>query len=185
MEISLFYRDYLIQKINNGRGIFYENAVYDYLESLGFYNYDFYEGVKLLRSLNDNIYCGTGINEAAQYYVYNNINGFIWFRSYYDAMIFLGIENAADNIFNLYHQHWYNEWLCLLPEDLPHLREYLEHRNGVFCETKGFGFESVDSAARWLVDSGCASNINNAKKQLEKHLDGQTSLCYKMKFVRY
>ena len=56
MEIDLFYRDYLIQKIDGGRGIFYKEAVYCYLESLDFYHYDYYEGIKLLRSLDKNVY---------------------------------------------------------------------------------------------------------------------------------
>lgn len=185
MEIDLFYRDYLIQKIESGRGLFYEEEIQCYLESLDFYHYDYYEGIKLLRSLDKEVYCGIGVSNSARYSLYNHVDGLIWFKSYYDAMMFLGIENAATNIFNIYRQHWYNNWLCLLPEDLPHLGEYAFNRSGVYCETKGFGFESIDSAARWLVDSGNATNINIAKKQLEKHLNGQTTLCYKMKFIYY
>lgn len=181
----LMYKNLLINRINSNQAIFFQDATIEYVNALGFRCKDFYEAAIILRSIDDNKFTGEGASPKGKYFLYDQSGTLHWFVHYRDACMFAGLEEGGLDAFIAFRRHWKDGFLWLLPEDVVDLDELLTTPKGVYCETKGFGFETVDDAARWLVNAGYAKSAENAKKQLVKHLEGKTALCYKMKFIEY
>lgn len=181
----LQYKNFLLNKINSVQAIFYRDLALEYARDLGYTCKDYYEASAVLQYIDDSKFCGEGVNDRGVYFLYDRSGNVYWFRNYKDACLFAGIEECSLNMFINFRRHWFNDFLWLLKEDIEYIGEILTTPKGVYCETKGFGFESVDDAARWIANCGYAINAETAKKQLIKHLEGKTSLCYKMKFIEY
>lgn len=182
----LLYKNFLLQKINSNQAIFYKEAVYDYVKSLGYKVDDDYEAISILKIIDDNKYTGEGYSPKGEYYFANKYGELTWFTNVMDALMYNGEDaHSTGHGFLKYRRHWHNGLLYLLPDDICEIDELLSTPRGVYCETRDIGFESVDEAATWLANSGLASTPENAKKQLLKHLEGKTSLCYKLKFIQY
>lgn len=182
----LLYKNYLLQKINSGKGMFYNSVAYHYVSELGLKPKDDYEAVMMLYHLDDKKYCGEGYESTATYFLMDRQENLYWFKHMKDMMMFAG-GDPEWSVYSFYkfRRHWYNDFMFLMPEDIFELDNILIGKQGVYCETKDIGFEDIDEAAMWLYHGGYASTAENAKKQLTKHLDGQTALCYKMKFIKY
>lgn len=182
----LLYKNYLLQKINSNQGIFFKEAVYNYVSELGYKPQDDYDAITILKNIKDENYYGENYNEKGKYYLFDRQGNLFWFAHMKDMIMYAG-GDAEWNTYNFYkfRRHWYNDFMYLAPEDIFELDEIINTKLGVYCETKDLGFSDVDEAARWLANGGYASSAENAKKQLVKHLEGKTALCYKMKFIKY
>lgn len=182
----LLYKDYLLRKSNSGQAMFYNNAIYNYVKELGLKPNDDYEAVMMLHHIDDNKYSGEGYEGTAQYYLYDKQGNLYWFKHIRDMIMYAGGDPEwSPYNFYKFRRHWYNGFMFLMTEDIFELEDILVHQEGVYCETKDIGFEDIDEAATWLYHGGYATSVENAKKQLVKHLEGKTSLCYKMRFIKY
>lgn len=185
--MKLPYKEFLLKQILSSNAIFYQDVCVAYVRNLGIKVRDFYEAYEAITNLLDINYCGEGFSEKGNYFVIDESETMFWFCHYLDALTFIGVENGTLETFNSYRKHRLNGYLLCTKDDIFNndIDDMITNRKGIFCESRNIGFDNIDSAVAWLVNSGYAKNTAIAKRQLMKHLEGNTTLCYGMSFVKY
>lgn len=183
--MMLRYKQYIINKIATAGDMvkFFESSLIDYVNNLGHIG-DFYNCWSWLQNEDDDKHNGIDYEPTAKYYVYDkNDDVLYWYHSYKDALLMAGFDFDAltKENFMKYRRRSRNGFYMLLPEDIYELDALVEEHH-IYCHTREIEFNTIEEAAIWLVNSGAAANANVAKRALEKHLKGETSCCYKMKF---
>lgn len=169
---------------------------------------DEYSCISILTSIDEEKYSGVWnpsqeLPLRANYIMVDGKTGErFWFTSAYDAISFVnyqqGItrdlalmgyaqstESEVEVYFNAYRGRIKNGFWWFTKEDEDIIAETMMRPKLIYCETRRLQFNDVDEAARWLCETGAATNFARAKQQLLKHLAGETASCYKLKFIEY
>ena len=195
--MQLPFKEFLLRKTKELGIKFYENEIYKYAEELNEVDFvrtsdDIAVCYATIRYADDKNYCGEGLNQRARYYLLDEQNHFYWFVSARDAILFASPESKAvvgtvvslEDVFHRYHRYFNDGYYFLYPEDLDDLPNILSQQRGYICVDKNLRFDTEEDIIMWLVNSGVASNAATARRQLTKHLMGQTSACYKLRFKK-
>ena len=195
--MNLPYKEFLLKKTKELGIKFYENEIYRYAEELNEVDFvrtndDIAVCYATIRYAEDSHYCGEGISGRARYYLLDEQHNFYWFVSARDAVLFASPESKAvigtivdiESIFHRYHRYFYEGYYFLYPEDLDDLDNILSRQRGYICVDKNLRFDTEEDIIMWLVNSGLASNAATARRQLTKHLMGETNACYKLRFKK-
>lgn len=195
--MKLPFKEFLLNKTRELGVKFFENEIYKYAEELNGIDgkrtdEDLAKCFATIRYSDDKLYCGEGISDRARYYIMDGAYNLIWFSSAKDAILYavpesraaLGASAYAESIFSKYHQFYYEGFYFLYPEDLDNLDSILAQQRGFICLDRNIHFKTEGEIVQWLVNSGMASNEGNARKQLAKHLAGETNTCYKLRFKK-
>ena len=195
--MQLPFKEFLLRKTKELGIKFYENEIYRYAEELNEVDFvrtsdDIAVCYANIRYADDSKYCGEGVNGRAKYYLMDEQNNLYWFASARDAILFASPSSKAivgtmvdmRDIFHSYHRYFNDGYYFLYPDDLDYLDEIISQQRGYICVDKNLRFDTEEDIIMWLVNSGIASNAANARRQLTKHLMGQTNACYKLRFKK-
>lgn len=195
--MQLPFKEFLLRKTKELGIKFYENEIYRYAEELDSVDCkrtpdDIAACYANIRYAEDRYYCGEGTSERANYYLMDEQHNLYWFVSARDAILFASPSSKAivgtmvdmKDIFHSYHRYFNDGFYFLYPDDLYDLETILSQKRGYICVDKNLRFDTEEDIIMWLVNSGVASNAATARRQLTKHLMGQTSACYKLRFKK-
>lgn len=195
--MELYYKKFLEKQIKNFGIELCQNEIYRYNEELGFAGGDVYQMWYNIKYAETKQNCGVGIDDRARYYVLMRdipgdvwTNHLYWFRTPQDAILFAEPEagnmigDAGHNAFLRYRQQGHKQVYFMLPEDLDDIVSIQQMQSGYICLDNNLNFDTREDIELWLVNSGRAGNLNNARRQLSKHLSGETSSCYKLRFEK-
>lgn len=195
-EIQAKYKYYLIDLMRADTFLkeFYFTLIKEYLKDFNIIPEDIYSGIKFLQELDDDEIAGIGINDKAVYYLMEkNTSLLYWFISERDAVTFARskdeyesgvVMNEYINFYTL-HKKCYLEFWWLLPEDLDKIEEIKLQKKQIICVDNDLIFDSIDEILTWFKKNAIAKDLNVARRQLIKHLNGETNTCYKMKFMEW
>lgn len=196
-KMNLPFKEFLLRKTKELGIKFYENEIYRYAEELNEVDFvktsdDIAVCYANIRYCDDSHYCGEGTSNRAKYYLMDEQHNLYWFASARDAVLFACPESKAvvgtmvdvTSIFHKYRRYFYEGYYFLYADDLYDLETILSQQRGYICVDKNLRFNTEEDIIMWLVNSGIASNAANARRQLTKHLMGQTNACYKLRFKK-
>ena len=195
--MHLPFRDFLIRKTNELGIKLYENEIYRYAAELNEVDStktddDIAVCYSKIRYADPGLYCGNGRSTRARYYLLDEYNSLYWFASARDAVLFAMPDTCAivgtimdvSAVFHKYHRYFNEGFYFLYPEDLDNIDEITSRQHGYVCLDKNIRFDTEEDIVIWLVNSGLASNAATARRQLTKHLMGNTTACYKLRFKK-
>lgn len=178
--------------------------IIDYARTIDSKQKEYYNALYFVKNLKDEDYCGIGLNEKANFYLYDfKTNTYYWFVTASDAIKYANSfvknglpfnadafvkERAFVDLFNTNNMNKFQGFYLVKSHSIEifsvDVIKDIKEGKKVRCIEKNIIFTSVQDAADWLVSIGKAKNKITAIRSLERNISGNSIKSYGMKWER-